>query len=329
MDNQAFLSRNRQAIMGLAAIWIMLFHSTFSLNIRPLSFMIGIGYLGVDIFCFMSGFSMYHSYEKTKKDYRQFYKKRAIRVLIPFAPVFLLGFLIPRILEIHSLEYITLNDVINKTVLLDALTFRWFVPCICLCYLITPIIDKYLLGEDKKRLFIILGISIVLAVPFVIIQSSVALMILIRVPEYIIGYWFGKNHSKDNCKNIIVRVAIVIILLIIYAILLNLFDGYFLCDSGLYWWPAAFGIGSLVLLLSRIKVIDNCVIRWFGRYSFELYLFHVLILAYLESKFLRIDKNIINVFAIAITCCIGWGYAQLIQLMIKEFGKFVKKPTNK
>ena len=50
------LSTYRSELMGIATIWVMLFHFKANMNSAPMDLLSSIGYGGVDIFLFLSGF---------------------------------------------------------------------------------------------------------------------------------------------------------------------------------------------------------------------------------------------------------------------------------
>ena len=65
MDNYVtLLSKHRSAIMGFAILWIMLFHLHVSVDFTPFMIIKRLGYGGVDIFLFLSGFGLYYSCSK-------------------------------------------------------------------------------------------------------------------------------------------------------------------------------------------------------------------------------------------------------------------------
>ena len=75
----------RLAIMGIAAFMIMIFHGTISMNNSVVQTFIRTGYLGVDIFMFMSGFSMCYSFKNScGSNSIIFIKKRLAKILPSF-----------------------------------------------------------------------------------------------------------------------------------------------------------------------------------------------------------------------------------------------------
>lgn len=69
------ISAYRSALMGVAILWIMFYHSALNLPI------LNNGYLGVDIFFFLSAIGLCYSFEKNS-DYR-FFTGNVFSVLFP------------------------------------------------------------------------------------------------------------------------------------------------------------------------------------------------------------------------------------------------------
>ena len=61
----SLLSSYRGALMGVAIIWVMLYHLG-DIDVSVISVIFGVGYGGVDIFLFLSGFGLYFSFSNTK-----------------------------------------------------------------------------------------------------------------------------------------------------------------------------------------------------------------------------------------------------------------------
>lgn len=82
--------RNRTLLMGVAIIMVIFYHS-FCWVINPIGFL-NIGYVGVDIFLFLSGIGLRHSFENNKIS--RFYFNRFIRIYpIYFVSVILMYFI--------------------------------------------------------------------------------------------------------------------------------------------------------------------------------------------------------------------------------------------
>lgn len=83
------ITKYRNEIYGISALWIMLFHGCILkkvhlANVSELMYSIlNFGNVGVDIFLFLSGISCFYSFHKIQ-DWDLFYKKRLMRVLPPY-----------------------------------------------------------------------------------------------------------------------------------------------------------------------------------------------------------------------------------------------------
>lgn len=81
------ISKYRSPIMGMAIIWVVMFH--YRLQAPILSVISNYGYAGVDFFMFLSAFGLYYSMSKND-NVMMFYKKRFLRI---FPTYFIIGFL--------------------------------------------------------------------------------------------------------------------------------------------------------------------------------------------------------------------------------------------
>ena len=84
------ISKYRGMLMGIAAISIILFHfsnecKAANLHYYPWNeFILNfISSSGVDIFLILSGYGLYYSFKKNN-NVKKFYKKRFIKILIPY-----------------------------------------------------------------------------------------------------------------------------------------------------------------------------------------------------------------------------------------------------
>ena len=87
--NFSSLSLYRNAVYGVAAIWIVLFHGIIlkgvelPAQLRFLTDTFQLGNISVDIFLLLSGIGLYFSFSKDGRVLR-FYYKRIVRVWLPY-----------------------------------------------------------------------------------------------------------------------------------------------------------------------------------------------------------------------------------------------------
>lgn len=78
------ISKNRNAVMGIAAFWIFAVHLWIEIvYVEVIQFLRGIGFVGVDFFLMLSGMGLIYSIEKNGT--LGFYSRRLSRVFLPFA----------------------------------------------------------------------------------------------------------------------------------------------------------------------------------------------------------------------------------------------------
>lgn len=155
----SLLSKYRSELMGLATIWVMLYHFRTSFGIAPFDLVSSVGYGGVDIFLFLSGFGLYCSYNKNK-DTLSFYYRRFIRIY----PIYLFIIIVDSFLK---QDYHVINILLKSIGICYFIPFiptawhDWYIPSIYLFYLLFPLIYKGLNdsmlkmggGNDWHRIF--------------------------------------------------------------------------------------------------------------------------------------------------------------------------------
>lgn len=73
-----YIAENRQTLMGYAILMVIIYH--YGCWVYNLFGEFNIGFVGVDIFMFVSGWGLVYSYNKSK-NIKEFYIKRSKRIL--------------------------------------------------------------------------------------------------------------------------------------------------------------------------------------------------------------------------------------------------------
>ena len=141
------LSRWRSELMGLATLWVMLFHAyPFSFQWLPLDATKKAGFAGVDVFILLSAMGLYISLSKDggQVPYSRFFLRRLARIL----PAYWL------VVGLYSLWLLSCGRIGGGTVLwnLSALyywfhipdTFNWYIPAILAFYALAPLYARLL-----------------------------------------------------------------------------------------------------------------------------------------------------------------------------------------
>ena len=150
------LSRYRSELMGLAILWVMLFHAyEFHFFIRPLDAFKGIGFAGVDVFILLSAMGLYVSLsrasERKSASTSSFFLRRFVRIL----PAYWL------VVGLYSLWLIWRGQIGWRTALwsLSTLhywfhipdTFNWYIPAILAFYLLAPLYARLFRRCPRKE----------------------------------------------------------------------------------------------------------------------------------------------------------------------------------
>lgn len=195
------LSKYRSQLMGVAIIWIMLFHSgidapdNFVLRAIWYIFVNFGGGCGVDLFFMLSGYGLVYSASKlsSSREWIPWIGKRLKRI-VP-------SYLIVAVMYYMLCDQLSWYNLLQLSFLLDGVRDFWFIPAIIICYLFFPLV----FGSCKKYgfricctvyvLLVLLG-SVVLAhyLPDYFCKTEI---FLLRIPCFIIGVYCG-FLSKNN-----------------------------------------------------------------------------------------------------------------------------------
>lgn len=202
------LSGFRGAIMGLAAIWILIFHEWIQLSTTPPEggfdlisnlerYIKAIGFCGVDIFLMLSGIGL--TFAIKKDSLGKFYYRRLRRILLPFLTVAVI-----RWLTEHWETGIFFGNITGwRFYTVSMYSFLWFVPAICTLYLLFPLYYKLFQKAGNKTLFTLgtIGIWMILTLLFRDKMRNDLFGFTNRIPVFLIGVLFG--WMTQNRKDIV------------------------------------------------------------------------------------------------------------------------------
>lgn len=192
------LSRYRSELMGVAMLWVMLFHSfDLDLGSRLLNGVRGAGFGGVDIFIFLSSMGLAMSLIHQKQDYTEFLGRRARRILPAYYVVML-----PYTLLLIFFQGVPWSDLFWNSSLLYYWVhrcpgaFNWYICGAVFFYLLTPPVLYWLRQQQRnKRLLLAVAAGIVggLALCQLLVQEWYGeyLDIFYRVPIFFLGLLAG------------------------------------------------------------------------------------------------------------------------------------------
>lgn len=262
--------------MGIGILWIMLYHAP-EINIVGIREFQSIGYIGIELFLFLSSFGLFYAFNKNKS-IKYFYKRRFLRILPYYLPILLLRV---------SFDANNINDIFSLSFLWIHAYFKlWYVPFILVLYLITPLYLLLFYKEPKK--ITIIAIIIAFAFSFIAYGKSSLFIATARIPIFLLGFYIAykeESFKEEKLLNnkLLFNLFIVIISYGTQIILINKLDNQMLAECGFMWFPAFFGTFSFIQVLCRgmryvkyVKIIEK-IFAWCGKLTLEIYLIHQLL----------------------------------------------------
>lgn len=259
----------RGEIMGFAAIMILVCHIVGNKVFLPgyLDTFFTLGNYGVDIFMFLSGIGMYYSICNNKTSVYSWYKKRLMRMLIPYLLIS-----VPYSLLMLHIGDFTIQDIfLNITALEFWVHHRgaWFVSAIIPLYIVVPLLPR-LSSSKNNRLIIAVLISAIIIVLSKLDISQNALIrniqfVIGRTPMFFFGYYIAediKNKEQLSLKQVI---QIIIVSLILYGVL-NIYTALTI--------PMLVLLGYAIEWICKSNTI-NRILKFMGKISLESYLTNI------------------------------------------------------
>lgn len=284
--------RHRAELYGILAIWIMIFHLNIFFNPLLGNIFLGrIASLGescVDVFLFVSGYCIYHSWTKLPC-FPTFFSKRISRIipsyLIITAPYFLWkDFVIANQSTVIEQFGCFLFDLSGLSFLIQGQLDAWFPVAIMLFYLITPPLARIF----SNRLGYLWFIAILGTIVILIITNdyfSKTSIMWARLPAYSLGVLFATNSSSTKASNTDIR-PIWLFLCIIILLAFVLF--HIISSLGNCFGPGAARVIYLFLIIPILVLFEAVIrflpkalcgiLRFCGGLSFEIYLIHLFLL---------------------------------------------------
>lgn len=281
------LSKYRVQIMGVATLWIMMFHAWHPIfgEYRIIGdleeFLKRTGFCGVDIFLLVSGFGLVHAINRY--DLVTFYKRRFWNVYPPFLfAAFGIGFF----------RGWGICDILKKVTFVTFFVenmygYLWYVPAILLFYLFFPIYYGVFLRSKNKIIFTGAAIVIWYCISIALdgVMRSDFYGMTNRIPVFLIGILVG--WSRENVKlysNILTRIAAVLMLSlgVVCAFMTTYKERYLLVPMSNCCVPNfLISISSCFLLVQVFELMERYfkhtgrvllrILAFFGSFSLPIY----------------------------------------------------------
>ena len=314
--------KNKKVIMSFSALMIIIFHLWINItkpntNIYLIeTYLRYIGYIGVDIFFFVSAYSL----AKNEIDnYSNFIIKRFKKIYLKFIIFGVIAFFFNKWSFLKLLKIIFGIEFLTK----GGGSFLWFIPAIMIIYILLPLYKKL---DNKYKIItpIITIITYLILVITLSINDKTTLLIFInRIPIILLGYYFSKLKIFEKLQKNNLLYYCVALCLTIFGLLFN----YYLYMNHFYlsYFQDIFYVLSIpliigvILLLDKIKV--NKLFNYLGSITLEVYAIQMIFGYYLTGKLVKIINNsfLTNIISIVIVILI----ASLFNLIFNQ--KNIKK----
>ena len=316
------ISARRPGLFGAAILWIMLFHSSLEIAWEPLHLIKATGYAGVDVFLFLSGIGLFYSMEKDPSPVR-FYKKRAVRVLLPYLLVAVVW---------ECARWVTgacTGAEAAENVLLISYWRRgypayWFIAAIVVFYLIYPALYPAVKGRKYGVWAALLALAFGAA--WLLYQNQGLFYrisgFVFRIPVFLMGCFLAPfvKEGRPAFRTVPAAIGCAGIALVCWYLWIGC-EPWFL--RMYLFLPLSMALVLLGALgLSRLPAgspPERCLL-WLGDMTLELYLVHEKILAVLQKVLLPglAGTWTVNLLAFALAVAAAWCLRKLCTAIAKR-----------
>lgn len=320
------LSRYRNELKGVAILWVVFFHA--QLGLGGLAYQVQrIGYGGVDMFFFLSGFGLYHSLEKDA-DLGRYLKRRGQRLLPAYLPFCMLWLAV--MLPLYGCGLAgSLRVAAGNLTMVGYLAgvehnINWYVSAMALSLLLAPLFHALLRGAKHSGVRAAGLLAALFAVGFAYIGQD-QYMAISRLPVFVLGMLFAAPQTEKFSGRKIaagLAVACAVGLAVLY-VCLNCFSELLIAYA-MYWHPFVLiapalcaGLGWLFARLPRMAAKPFAML---GEASFEIFLFNVWI-EVLGKHFGLADQPAEWLLWSVISITAGWLYHWLTGKVMKRRSK--------
>lgn len=322
MKSQTFF-KYRNVWLGVAALWILLYHTRLEIPMPGFDLLRRLGYGGVDICLFASGVGGYFSLDKDPHVGR--FLKRRLKRLAPAYLLFIAAWLVYKLATVGMPAYAVVGNLLGIQSLIGwDHHFNWYISALVLYYPLMPLLKK---AVDKGNFLCQLGMLLLLtALSACFWNIPGYIVIAARLPVIYLGMLFGKMGRKEKLlgkgESFLFTALAGVGLLGLLASRIYLPD--WLWNYGLYWYPFAMIVPGLCLLLSRAADFAcrfgatrwvSRGLEWLGDYCFEIYLIQVPVFEIMKER--SVQGNL--------WWLLGIGAVVLASLLLRLAQKPVKK----
>ena len=310
------ISRYRGELMGLAMIFVMLFHVWMPKS-NPMYGLVRCGNVGVDIFLFLSGIGLWYSWTKNPS-LKHFFKRRYARVYPAWLIIACL-FYIPNYLNTPGGGYspdvpnLIANILIGWSFWrIDDLTF-WFVPSIMMFYTFAPAYMTLIQRHPAYRWTAVAATVLAVMVQYYpSVHGTVGHLEIFfsRIPIFLIGINCGamvkERRTADGSSIWLIALVFVMSLMMCVEFEQSWRGRFPLFLERMVYIPLT--VTCILLLVQALRHTPPAVRRalaFLGTISLEMYLIHIqFVLKYVAAY--KLGYCLTALIMIAVSTVLAW-----------------------
>lgn len=280
--NLGIFSEYRSQLMGIATLLIIICHIPLFGVVMPQwmnTIMASCGF-GVDIFLFLSGLGMYNSYNRRIKNGMKLKKWMVLRYLRIMCPLVILVF------PFVSYQLFSEKQAVFTAILqlsgfgpLFGKGALWFIPCILLLYLFTPILN-WLMKQKRNYVWMVELSFFCYLFAYLPPNDGILHFIINRWPIYFLGFALADSVNKKKESSVL--------LFMVYPLLLYVF--FYILNHGLETHFCLFGLQG-ILMVTFFALLINAItnaklsvfLNFWGLISLESYITNEYVLRALQN----------------------------------------------
>lgn len=322
------ISRYRGELMGLAMIFVMLFHVWMPKS-NVMYGLVRCGNVGVDMFLFLSGIGLWYAWNKNPS-LKNFYWRRYIRVY-PAWLIMACLFYIPSYLNTpgggysRSVPDLVANILVNWSFWrVDDLTF-WFIPAIMMMYTFAPAYMTLIRRHPFYRWMPVVAMVLAVMVQYYppVHQAVGHLEIFFsRIPIFLIGINFGQlvrdKRTVEGSSVWLIALLFVMSLAMCVEFEQSWRGRFPLFLERMVYIPLTVcGIILLARMMRHAAGLIRRPLAFVGTVSLELYLIHIqFVMKYITPY--KLGYCLTALLMIAVSLVLAWILHRLVSLLISR-----------
>ena len=261
--------------------------------------------LGVAVFFMLSGASLSYT-AKENFSLAKYYKKRFLRILIPFYILYIVYFLF-LLFQSHSVHNIFPEGIPAWRIVFTFLgmdswvsmhgisTFsltigEWFLGCLILLYLIFPLLRFFMIKNEKFFFIIATGIYLIVLFHYDF-SVPIHMNFFLKGYEFVIGMMIGYYHEKFNPKWIFLSLPVVIFF-VLCPFALPISTGLKITILAVAFWISA------ACLEPVLEKGNGRFLRTISNYSYEVFLVHHIIIYFITPRAIPYMRGMVGVLGL-------------------------------